>query len=59
VPLSVICSGRPIEINKPRILASAVQTGFLRFKEQVPLNIKNTSSSMPKEELLTDTTFYP
>jgi hypothetical protein len=35
-PLSVICSGCPIELDKPHILALAAETGFLLFKEQVP-----------------------
>jgi hypothetical protein len=35
-PLSVICSGRPIELDKPHILALAAETGVLRFKEEVP-----------------------
>jgi hypothetical protein len=34
-PLSVICSGRPIELDKPHILYFAAETGFLIFKEQV------------------------
>jgi hypothetical protein len=38
--LSVICSGRPVELDKPHILALAAETGFLLFKEQVPLNFK-------------------
>jgi hypothetical protein len=40
LPLSVICSGRPIELDKPHILALAAETGFLLFKEQVPLKFK-------------------
>ncbi len=39
-PLSDICSGRPIELDKPHILALATETGFLLFKEQVPLKLK-------------------
>jgi hypothetical protein len=39
-PLSVICSGRPIELDKPHILALAAETGFLQFKEEVPLKFK-------------------
>jgi hypothetical protein len=39
-PLSVICSGRPIELDKPHILALAAETVFLLFKEQVPLKFK-------------------
>jgi hypothetical protein len=35
-PLSVICSGCPIELAKPHILALAAETGFLLFKEQIP-----------------------
>ncbi len=36
-PLSVISTGHPIELDKPHILALAAETGFLLFKEQVPL----------------------
>jgi hypothetical protein len=43
-PLSVLCGGRPIELEKPHILALAAETGFLRFKEQVHLNLKNKIS---------------
>jgi hypothetical protein len=44
-PLSVICCGRLIELNKPHILALAAETGFLLFKEQVPLKfIKEISA---------------
>jgi hypothetical protein len=28
-PLSVLCSRRPMEMDKPHILASAAETGFL------------------------------
>jgi hypothetical protein len=45
-PLSVICSRRPIELDKPHILALAAETGFLRFKEQVPYNFKNKISAV-------------
>jgi hypothetical protein len=38
--LSVICSGRPIELDKPHILALAAESGFLLFKEQVPLKFR-------------------
>ncbi len=44
-PLSVICSGRPIELDKPLILALAAETGFLLFKEQVPLKFKKEISA--------------
>jgi hypothetical protein len=40
LPLSVLCSGRPIESDKPHILALATETGILLFKEQVPLKVK-------------------
>jgi hypothetical protein len=40
-PLSVLCSGSPIELDKPHILAYAAETSFLRFKELVHLNFKN------------------
>jgi hypothetical protein len=60
-PLSVICSGRPIALDKPHILALATETGFLLFKEQVPLKLKkrNISGSMGKEDLSIDITFNP
>jgi hypothetical protein len=45
-PLSVICSGRPIELDKPHILALAAETVFLLFKEQVPLNFKKEISAV-------------
>jgi hypothetical protein len=45
LPLSVNCSGRPIELDKPHILALAAETVFLLFKEQVPLKfIKEISA---------------
>jgi hypothetical protein len=36
-PLSVICRGRPIELDKPHILALAAETGFLllKFKKEI------------------------
>jgi hypothetical protein len=37
--LSVMCTGRPIELDKPNMLALAAETGFLLFKEQVPLKV--------------------
>jgi hypothetical protein len=40
-PLSVFCSGHPVELDKPHILALAAETGFFRFKEQFPHNFKN------------------
>jgi hypothetical protein len=39
-PLSVICSGRPIELDKPHVVALATETVFLLFKEKVPLKFK-------------------
>jgi hypothetical protein len=45
-PLSVICSGRPIESDKPYVLALAAETGFLLFKEQVPLKFKKEISAV-------------
>jgi hypothetical protein len=48
-PLSVICSGRPIELDKPHILALAAETGFLLFKEQVPLKFKKEISAVQCE----------
>jgi hypothetical protein len=50
-PLSVICSGRrPIELYKPHILALAAETGFLLFKEQVPLKLKKISAVQCKRK---------
>jgi hypothetical protein len=48
-PLSVLCSGRPIELDKPHILAYAAETSFLRFKEQVPFNFLNKMSPVQWE----------
>jgi hypothetical protein len=45
-PLSVLCSSRPIELDKPHILALAAETVFLQIKEQVPLNFKNKISAV-------------
>jgi hypothetical protein len=39
-PRSVICNRCPIELDKSYILALAAKTGFLLFKEQVPLELK-------------------
>jgi hypothetical protein len=47
--LSVICCGRPIELDKPHILASAAETVFLLFKEQVPLKFKKEISAVQYE----------
>jgi hypothetical protein len=60
-PLSVICCGHPIELDKPHILALAAETGFLLFKEQVPLKFKKeiSAGSMRKEDLSIDITFNP
>jgi hypothetical protein len=33
--LPVLCSRLPVDVNKPQILAKAVETSFLQFKEQV------------------------
>jgi hypothetical protein len=48
-PLSVICCGRPIELDKPHILALAAETGFLLFKKQVPLKFKKEISAVQCE----------
>ncbi len=48
-PLPVICSGRPIELDKPHILALAAETGFLLFKEQVPIKFKKEISAVQCE----------
>jgi hypothetical protein len=47
--LSVICSGRPIELDKPHILALAAETNFLLFKEQVLLKFKKEISAVQCE----------
>jgi hypothetical protein len=47
--LSVLCSRRPIELDKQHILALAAETVFLQFKEQVPLNFKNKISAFQWE----------
>jgi hypothetical protein len=61
LPLSVIFSGCPIELDKPHNLALAAETSFLLFKEQVSVKFKkrNISGSMRKEDLLIDITFNP
>jgi hypothetical protein len=58
-PLSVICSGHPIEIDKPHILALVAETSFLPFKEQVPFNFKNKIYQQfnVKKDLLIDKTY--
>jgi hypothetical protein len=48
-PLSVICCGHPFELDKPHILALAAKTGFLLFKEQVPLKVKKEISAVQCE----------
>jgi hypothetical protein len=45
-PLSVICSRRPIELDKPHILALAAETIFILFEEQVPLKFKKELSAV-------------
>jgi hypothetical protein len=45
-PLSVLCSGSPIYINMPHLLAYAAETSFLRFKEQVPFKFKTQISAV-------------
>jgi hypothetical protein len=36
-------------MDKPHILASAAETGFWQFKEQVPFNFKNNISAVQWE----------
>jgi hypothetical protein len=36
LPLSVICSGHPIELDKPHMLALAAETGFCYLKSNFP-----------------------
>jgi hypothetical protein len=47
--LSVICCERPIELDKPHILALTAETGFLKFKEQVPFKFKKEISEVQCE----------
>jgi hypothetical protein len=47
--LSVIFSGRPIELDKTHISALAAETGFLLFKEKVPLKVKKVISAVQSE----------
>jgi hypothetical protein len=48
-------------LDKPHILALAAETGFLQFKEQVPLKFKKEISAVQceREELSFDITFNP
>jgi hypothetical protein len=39
-------AGRPVELDKPHILALAAETFFLLFKEQDPLKIKKEISAV-------------
>jgi hypothetical protein len=39
-PLSVLCSGRPIELDEPHILALASETGFCDLKDKFPFILK-------------------
>jgi hypothetical protein len=39
--LSFLCSGHPIELDKPHILALAAETCFLQFKEKILFKLKN------------------
>jgi hypothetical protein len=48
-PLSVICSGCPIEVDKPHILGLAAETVFFLFKEQVLLKFKQEISAVQCE----------
>jgi hypothetical protein len=41
--------GCPIELDKPHILALAAETGFLLFKEQVPLKFRIEISAVQWE----------
>jgi hypothetical protein len=50
-PLSVICSGRPIELDKP--VFAIYRASSLKIKN------KNISGSMRKENLSIDITFKP
>jgi hypothetical protein len=46
LPLSVFCNGHSTELNKPHILVLPAETGFLLFKEQVPLKFKKEISAV-------------
>ncbi len=57
---SVLCSGHPMDKNKPHIFAYAAETCFCYLKSNFPLNLKvSTSNSMWKEDLLNDTIYTP
>jgi hypothetical protein len=60
-PLSVICSGRPINWISHIFWLKPLKPGCLRFKEEVPFKIKkeNNSGSMQKEDLSIDITSTP
>jgi hypothetical protein len=46
LPLSVISSRLPIEMEKQHILACVTETVFLRFKEQVPFKCEDKISAV-------------
>ncbi len=46
--ISFLC-GRPIELDKPHILALAAETGSLLFKKQVRLKFKKEISAVQFE----------
>jgi hypothetical protein len=48
-PLSVICSGCPIELYNPHNFALATGNGFLQYKEQVPFKDKRKISAIQCE----------
>jgi hypothetical protein len=59
-PLSFICSGHPMDRNKPHILLEPLKPVFCYLKSKIPLYLKeNISGSMRKEDLLNDTIFNP
>jgi hypothetical protein len=43
---SDLCSGRPIEFDKPHILAYAAEIVFLQFKEHILFNFTNKISEV-------------
>jgi hypothetical protein len=59
--LSVICSGRPIDLHKPHIFAQASKTSFLQFKGRVPFKIKKKISGVQckRKSFQYDITFDP
>jgi hypothetical protein len=47
-PLSAVCSGSPLEMDKQHFLSLANETGYLKFKEREPFKF---SKKYPAAEL--------